>query len=100
MAGPPNGYRLRDLAPGDGPAIARLFAASPDTGMVRFRPEHCIDPDPPMTYAGDEAERDDGGDGLAGFGMVKFGAAMVRGTLRPYALLHSLVVHPDARRRG
>ncbi len=104
MAGPPNGYRLRDLAPGDGPAIARLFAASPDTGMVRFRPEYCIDPYHAMTYGGDEAgvvaERDDGADGLAGFGMVKFGAAMVRGTLRPYALLHSLVVHPDARRRG
>lgn len=104
MAVPPNGYRLRDLAPGDGPAITRLFAASPDTGLVRFRPEYRIDPYHAMTYDGDEVgvvvERDDEPDGLAGFGMVKFGAAIIRGTERPYALMHSLVVHPDARRRG
>jgi hypothetical protein len=32
------GFRLRDLAVDDGPAIGRLFDASPDTGMIRFRP--------------------------------------------------------------
>jgi GNAT superfamily N-acetyltransferase len=104
MAVPPNGYRLRDLAPGDGPAITRLFAASPDTGLVRFRPEYCIDPYQAMTYGGDEvgvvAERDDGSDGVAGFGMVRFGEAVLRGTERRYALMHSLVVHPHARRQG
>ena len=103
MAGPPDGYRLRELAPGDGAAVARLFAASPDTGLIRFRPDYQIDPYQAMTYAGDEvgvvAERDDL-DGLAGFGMVKFGSAVIRGTERAYALLHSLVVHPDHRRRG
>lgn len=103
MAGPPDGYRLRELASGDGAAIARLFAASPDTGLIRFRPEYRIDPYQAMTYAGDEvgvvAERA-GISGLAAFGMVKFGSVVVRGAERPYALLHSLVVHPDHRRRG
>ena len=95
--------RLRELAPGDGPALARLFDASPDTGVVRFRPVFRIDPYQAMTYDGDEvgvvAERP-GIDGLAGLGMIRFGEAVVRGTRRPYALLHSLVVHPDARRQG
>jgi GNAT superfamily N-acetyltransferase len=98
-----DGFRLRPLAPDDGPAIAALFSASPDTGMVRFRASYRIDPyaalvDTPHEH-GIVAERP-GLPGLAGLGMVKLGVAVVRGAPRPFALLHSLVVHPDARRRG
>lgn len=71
--------------------------------MVRFRASYRIDPyaaliDSPHEH-GVVAERP-GVPGLAGLGMVKLGQAVVRGTQRPFALLHSLVVHPEARRQG
>ena len=91
------------MSPDDGPAIKALFAGSPDTGMVRFRATYRIDPylaliDTPHEH-GIVAERP-GLPGLAGLGMVRLGRAVVRGTERPFALLHSLVVHPAVRREG
>lgn len=71
--------------------------------MIRFRPVPQVDPYIAMTYgdtmAGVVAELD-GVPGLAGLGIVSFGDLVLRGERRPYALLHSLIVHPDARRRG
>jgi GNAT superfamily N-acetyltransferase len=100
------GFRLRELAPDDGPAIGRLFDASPDSGMVRFRPLFQVDPYVALTYEGQQAgivvERDgsSGPPDLVGLGLVELGEIVLRGRLIPYALLHSLVVHPDVRRRG
>jgi GNAT superfamily N-acetyltransferase len=99
----PGGYHLRELAAIDGPAIGRLFDDSPDTGMIRFRPVFQVDPYVALTYGGHESgvvvERDGGG-GLAGLGLVRIDDLVIRGRATPYALMHSLVVHPDARRRG
>ena len=103
------GFRLRELAPDDGPAIGRLFDASPDSGMIRFRPSFQVDPYVALTYDGHQAgvvvERDGssgppGPGGLVGLGLVEFGEIVLRGRRSRYALLHSLVVHPDVRRRG
>ena len=100
------GFRLRELAPDDGPAIGRLFDASPDSGMIRFRPSFQIDPYVALMYDGHQAavviERDGAGGqaGLAGLGLVELGEIMLRGRRTRFALLHSLVVHPDVRRRG
>jgi GNAT superfamily N-acetyltransferase len=101
-----SGFRLRELAPDDGPGIGRLFDASPDTGMIRFRPSFQVDPYVALTYDGKQAgvvvEREGaaGPAGLAGLGLVELGEMMLRGRRSRYALLHSLVVHPDVRRRG
>jgi GNAT superfamily N-acetyltransferase len=100
------GFRLRELVADDGPAIARLFDASPDSGMIRFRPSFQVDPYLALTYDGHQAgvvvEHEDpsGPPGLVALGMVELGEIVLRGRRTPYALLHSLVVHPDARRRG
>ena len=99
----PRGYHLRELAADDGPAIGRLFDDSPDTGMIRFRPVFQVDPYGALTYGGRETgvvvERDDGA-GLVGLGLVAIDDLVIRGRSTPFALLHSLVVHPDARRQG
>ena len=99
----PRGYHLRELAADDGPAIGRLFDDSPDTGMIRFRPVFQVDPYVALTYGGRETgvvvERDDGA-GLVGLGLVAIDDLVIRGRSTPFALLHSLVVHPDARRQG
>jgi GNAT superfamily N-acetyltransferase len=97
------GFRFRDLAPDDGPEVARLFDASPDAGMIRFRPAFQVHPYVALTYDGRQTgvvvERD-AIDGLVGLGLVEIGAVVIRDRPTPYALLHSLVVHPDARRQG
>ena len=67
------GFRFRELAPDDGPGVASLFDASPDTGMIRFRPTFQIDPYAALTYderqTGVVVERD-GSPGLVGLGLV------------------------------
>ena len=97
------GLRLRELTPADGPAIARLADASPDTGMVRFKPSFQIDPFVALTYderqTGVVVERD-GSAGLVGIGLLEIGEMVLRGHPTPFALLHSLAVRPDARRQG
>ena len=85
------------------PALDVLIASSPDAGMIRFRPVFQVDPFVALTYgdiwAGVVVERE-GTPGLVGLGMVSFGELVLRGQRRPYALLHSLVVHPSVRRQG
>jgi GNAT superfamily N-acetyltransferase len=98
-----SGFRIRDLSPDDGPALDALIAASPDTGMIRFRPVFKVDPYVALTY-GDVMSgvvvEGDGMPGLVGLGIVSYGELLLRGTRRPHALLHSLVVDPRVRRRG
>jgi len=96
-------FRLRELAPEDGPALRELVESSPDTGMIRFRPVYQVDPYVAMTFgetlAGVVVEAE-GQPGIVGVGLVSFEEVELRGARRPYALLHSLVVHPAVRRRG
>ncbi len=97
------GFRLRELTPGDGPAVGRLYAASPDTGMIRFRPTFQVDPYVALMFDGLQTgvvvERTDSAE-VVGIGLFELGDIVVRDRPSRYALLHSLVVHPDARRRG
>ncbi len=106
MADDLGGFRLRELAPDDGPAIGRLFDASPDSGMIRFRPLFQVDPYVALTYEGQQAgvvvegDGSSGPPGLVGLGLVEIREIVLRGRRTRFALLHSLVVHPDVRRRG
>jgi len=100
------GFRLRELTPDDGPAVGRLFDASPDSGLIRFRPTFQLDPYLALTYDGHqtgvvvEADGSSGPDGLVGMGLVELGEIVLRSERTRFALLHSLVVHPEVRRRG
>jgi len=102
MAG--TGLSLRQLSPADGEAYAAVLAASPDTGSIGTAVRFEIDPyralmalhqDTVGVVAGapDHA-------GFAGSGLIRFGQCQWEGELRPSALLNTLVVHPDFRRRG
>lgn len=95
---------LRELGPADGPAIARLCAEAPDTGRVSFSPVYKGDAyetlrtlKPGMVGVVAEAAEHDG---LVGMGLLEFGRCLVAGRPQPYALLSSLMVHPNFRRRG
>jgi hypothetical protein len=62
-----------------------------------------VDPFVALTYGDDWAGvvvEHPGTAGLVGLGMVSFGELLLRGQRRPYALLHSLVVHPSVRLQG
>ena len=50
------GFRLRDLAADDGPAVAAPFDAGPDTGMFLFRP--CFQADLYVARAPEELRAD------------------------------------------
>lgn len=95
---------IRQMQPADGQALAALFAHSPDGGRFAIAARYHIDPylamhalDPGVV--GVVAERPSTGD-LVGMGLVQLGACCVGGEKRPYALLTSLMVHPDYRRQG
>ena len=103
------GFRLRELAPDDGPAIARLFDASPDSGMIRFRPSFQVDPYLALTYDGHQAgvvvEHDGSSDptGLVGLGLVELNEIVLRGradTVRPAPLAGRPPRCPQARDRA
>jgi len=95
---------LRQLGPQDGSTFARVLAASPDTGTIRSTVHYKIDPywalmSPPSESVGVVAETP-AHDGIIGGALIRFGHIQLKGELRSSALLHTLVVHPDFRRRG
>jgi GNAT superfamily N-acetyltransferase len=97
-------FSLRQLRPEDGPAYAALLAASPDTGSVGLAVHFEIDPYQALLglhsdTAGVVAEPP-GYDGLCGSGLIRFRSCQWDGQVLPSALLNTLVVHPDFRRRG
>jgi len=97
-------FHLRPLASDDGPALADLILACPDTGRIHFTYHYYVDPVDDfqvqqVDYLGVVAETT-GCDRLIGAGLVRFNHAMVDGVLRPCALLNTLLVHPDFRRQG
>ncbi len=97
-------FHLRETTPGDSDALAELVAASPDTGRVAVAARYhvplievvrAVHPDA-MGVVAEVPDRA----GLVGSAWVRFGRCRLAGTIVPYALLNSLVVHPDFRRQG
>ena len=95
---------LRPLGPQDGPALAALLAACPDTGSIGSTERFEIDPYQALMAlqkdpVGVVAEMP-GYAGLVGCGLIRFGQCQWEGHVRPSALLNTLVVHPGYRRQG
>jgi GNAT superfamily N-acetyltransferase len=100
----PRSFTLRPLRPEDGEAYAALLAASPDTGSIGMAERFEMDPYQVLVgvqgdAAGIVAEAPDH-DGLVGGALARFGRCQWEGQVRPSALLNTVVVHPDFRRRG
>lgn len=97
-------FSLRQLGLQDGQAYAAVLAASPDTGSIGTAVRFEIDPYKAlMSLHGDTvgvvAETPEY-NGFVGSGLIRFGECQWEGEVRPSALLNTLVVHPDYRRRG
>jgi GNAT superfamily N-acetyltransferase len=92
---------VREAGPRDEAGLAALAAASPDGGAVAFTPEQHV---PAREIARDHeisecfvAEADGV---IAGTGRLDIGTCRFEGDDVRYALLSTLRVHPDYRRRG
>jgi len=97
-------FRLRQLTPEDSAAYGTLITNSPDTGAIHAALHFEIDPYTAVMSAhpnsvGVVAETSEY-EGLIGSGLLRFGQCQWQDTVRPYALLNTLVVHPDFRRQG
>jgi GNAT superfamily N-acetyltransferase len=98
-----DGLTLRGLGPRDGAALAVLARTTPDTGRLQTAPEYPIDAwraisgmRPATVGLGLEA-----GDGrLAAVIFASVDLRRVGDRVRRCALMHSLAVNPDFRRRG
>jgi GNAT superfamily N-acetyltransferase len=97
-------FLLRPLRPEDGSAYAALLAASPDTGRIGTAERFEIDPYQALVGIHPDAvgvvAEAPGHEGLVGGACVRFGRCQWEGEVRPSALLHTVVVHPDFRRQG
>jgi len=97
-------FSLRPFGPRDGPAFGQLLLASPDTGRIHTTRHYRVNPYAVLSvlqedFSGVVAEMP-GHEGLVGAGLIRFGRAQIEGALRPYALLNTLIVHPEFRKRG
>src|SRR6476646_8006304 len=97
-------FWLRQLTPEDSGAYGTLIINSPDTGAIRAALHFEIDPYTAVMSAhpnsvGVVAETSEY-DGFIGSGLLRLGQCQWQDTVSPYALLNTLVVHPDFRRRG
>lgn len=97
-------FILRSLSPEDSLKYGKLIAESPDTGAIRVSQRFEIDPYTAVTSAhpgsvGVLAETPEY-DGFVGAGLVRLGRCQWEGRDVPYALLNTLVVHPNFRRRS
>jgi hypothetical protein len=95
---------LRQLGPQDGPALAAILAACPDTGSIGSTERFEIDPYQALMALQKDAvgvvAEMPGYAGLVGTGLIRFGQCQWEGAVRPSALLNTLVVHPYYRRQG
>jgi GNAT superfamily N-acetyltransferase len=97
-------FSLRILTPEDSLNYGKLNEESPDTGALRISQHFEIDPYTAVINAhpgsvGVVAETPNY-DGFIGAGLVQFGRCHWEGRDVPYALLNTLAVHPNFRRRG
>ena len=97
-------FTLRQLIPEDSLKYGKLITESPDTGAVQISQKFEIDPYTAVINAhpgsvGIVAETSEY-DGFIGAGLVRLGRCQWEGRDVPYALLNTLVVHPNFRRRG
>ena len=97
-------FSLRILTPEDSLKYGKLNVESPDTGAIRISQRFEIDPYSAVINAhpgsvGVVAETPEY-DGFMGAGLVQLGRCHWEGKDVPYALLNTLVVHPNFRRRG
>lgn len=95
------GFELRTATPDDASEIERLTELSEDGGAVSYRVHtHARTASAPLTQSlGILAVGASDGQ-IVGSGRVTLGHCWYEGQHRPYALLGSLVVHPEHRRRG
>lgn len=94
---------VREAGPADEAVLAGLHDASPDGGAVGFRVHHHVPPgtgEPSVHRRVVDVVAELPGQGAVGSARLSVGMISVAGEPRPYALLSSLVVHPDHRRRG
>ncbi|MDH5506635.1 MAG: GNAT family N-acetyltransferase [Anaerolineae bacterium] len=97
-------FSLRQFTSADSRAYSHLISASPDTGMIQVAVHFETNPYEALMHmhpdtVGVVAESP-GYDGLIGSGLIRFGQCQWEDTVRPYALINTLVVHPDFRRQG
>jgi GNAT superfamily N-acetyltransferase len=95
---------LRPFGPQDGPAYEEVNLASPDTGSIGTSQRFTIDPYQALVsmqrrVVGVVAETP-GHAGIIGCGLLRPGRCQWEGRVLPSALLNTLVVHPDYRRKG
>ncbi|HUX14611.1 MAG TPA: GNAT family N-acetyltransferase [Spirochaetia bacterium] len=100
----PGEFRLRELGPEDGPAIAALDGQSPDGGTVAFSTVYLQDPFAALSalhpgVTGVAAVSPDH-PGIVGMGAMTMGHCLYEGDNRPYAYLFNISVNPELRRRG
>lgn len=95
---------LRPFGEQDGRALADLSATSADGGALSFTAVYQVEPFQALkAIHGDPAgviacapDRD----GLVGVSLMRFGRCQYESAERPYALINTLMVHPDFRRQG
>lgn len=97
-------FRLRELLPTDGPAIAKLDRESPDTGTVAFSTVYLDDPYAALAalHPGvvGVAAVEPGKPDIIGMGAMTLGRCQLEGELHPYSYLFNISVKPEHRRRG
>jgi GNAT superfamily N-acetyltransferase len=95
-------FELRAARPDDFEQIAALADASADTGRIAVKPRYLRNPVEALAEVSPELEwvvaESDGK--LIGGGQVIHGRTIVEGEEHPSAVLSSLMVHPEHRRRG
>jgi GNAT superfamily N-acetyltransferase len=98
----PPAFAIRDSRDGDGPGLVELAVASADTGAIRIALRYLRDPIEAARIARPDLRwlvAEEAGE-IVGAAQVSFGEAEVEGEVYRSAVLTSLMVHPEHRRKG
>jgi len=97
-------FTLRELNPEDSETYAQLVDSSPDTGLITTFPHFEVDAYQALLAIHKETvgivAETPGYPGFIGSGLIRSGQCQWDGGNHPYALLNTLVVHPNFRRMG